>query len=96
MVGCLEGLAELQHMPIAVPELRLSADLGSTLAELCADRYTIADYPAGYVDLEGLEHLDSNRHPDFGATEPLAVALVRLNPPVWGTEQHFRPRREDN
>lgn len=54
MVGCLEGVAELQHMPIAVPEFRLSADLdstlaelcaglGSTLAELCADRYTIAD-----------------------------------------------------
>lgn len=98
-------------MPIAVPELRLhSADLGSMLADLCADRYTIAgctiagytiaDYPAAYVDLEGVGYLDCNCQPDFGATETLAVAivvvLVCLNPPVWGTEPHFGPRREDN
>lgn len=106
---------------MAVPELRPhSADLGSMLADLCADRYTIAgctiagctiagytiagytiaDYPAAYVDLEGVGYLDCNCQPDFGATETLVVAivvgLVCLNPPVWGTEPHFGPRREDN
>lgn len=108
-VGCLELVAELQQKPIAVTaaEGRLhsadlgDADLGSRLADLCADRNTIAEKStAAYLDLEWLDHLDSNRQSDFGETEPLAVAIVvlvvRLHSPVWATEINSGPKREEN
>ena len=78
------------------------ADLGNTLADLCAGRNMIVEYPAAVcVDLGGLEHLDSNRQSDFVDSAPPAVEIVvvrprALNPPVWGTLSNFGPKREGN